>query len=420
MSTWPMTRLRYLADFNPAVPAWIRMSGSEFPLFSMDSIHEFNAPSEPEFRPVCELLSGYSYMEPCDVAYAKVTPCFENRKGLVGSDLGGPSFATTELSVLRPREGVERRFLTWVLQSDAFRGPAVASMTGAGGLRRVSEPLMRDLALPSPKREMQRAIADYLDHETAEIDALIADLDRLGQLLAERHIATVATSFSSPPPETPVRPLGTMASFIPGGTPDTAVEHYWAEAGADESYSWVSISDMSGVDAVGQTAKSLTAEGINARRLEVAPPGTVLFAMYASVGEVARLAVPAAFNQAIIGITPRPEVLDSTYLQRYLESIRPQLLADVRSNTQANLNAHQVRHFAIPTPALPEQQEVAAGVESSLATLRSAQADLARAIALAKERRAALITAAVTGQIDVTATHRPAAEQLADDIKELS
>ena len=46
--------------------------------------------------------------------------------------------------------------------------------------------------------------------------------------------------------------------------------------------------------------------------------------------------------------------------------------------------------------------------------------DIDRAIALAKERRAALITAAVTGQIDVTAKRRPAAEQLEDDIKELS
>lgn len=46
--------------------------------------------------------------------------------------------------------------------------------------------------------------------------------------------------------------------------------------------------------------------------------------------------------------------------------------------------------------------------------------DLTRAITLATERRAALITAAVTGQIDVTAKHRPAAEQLEDDIKELS
>lgn len=420
MSAWPTARLRYLAEFNPTVPSYVKSASSDFPLYSMDSIHEFNAPSDPETRPVRELLNGYSYIEQTDVAYAKVTPCFENGKGLIGSDLDGPSFTSTEVTVLRPRETVDSRYLAWLLQSGVFRGPAIASMTGAGGLRRVSEPLMRDLALPCPGREMQRAVADYLDHETAEIDALIVDLDQFGGLLAERHYAMATKLFASIDSETRPRPLGTMATFISGGTPDTAVERFWADADSDVAIRWVAISDMSGTDTVVDTVKSLTPMGLADRRLQVAPPGTVLFAMYASVGEVARLATQATFNQAIIGITPYPNVLDPTYLQRYLESARPELLAEVRSNTQANLNAHQVRHFVIPTPEFPTQQQIAADIEFSLATLRSAQSDLTRAIALAKERRAALITAAVTGQIDVTAKHRPAAEQLEDDIKELT
>lgn len=420
MSAWPTARLRYLAEFNPTVPSYVKSASSDFPLYSMDSIHEFNAPSDPETRPVRELLNGYSYIEQTDVAYAKVTPCFENGKGLIGSDLDGPSFTSTEVTVLRPRETVDSRYLAWLLQSGVFRGPAIASMTGAGGLRRVSEPLMRDLALPCPGREMQRAVADYLDHETAEIDALIVDLDQFGGLLAERHYAMATKLFASIDSETRPRPLGTMATFISGGTPDTAVERFWADADSDVAIRWVAISDMSGTDTVVDTVKSLTPMGLADRRLQVAPPGTVLFAMYASVGEVARLATQATFNQAIIGITPYPNVLDPTYLQRYLESARPELLAEVRSNTQANLNAHQVRHFVIPTPEFPTQQQIAADIEFSLATLRSAQSDLTRAIDLAKERRSALITAAVTGQIDVTAKHRPAAEQLEDDIKELT
>ena len=186
MSARKTTRLRYLTDFNPTVPARVRSSDSEFPLYSMETIHEFSEPSEPELRPIGDLLNGYSYIEPSDVAYAKVTPCFENRKGLVGSDLAGPSFATTEVTVLRPRAGVDDRYLAWLLQSGVFRGPAIASMTGAGGLRRVSESFMRDLALPAPAIQVQQAIADYLDHETAEIDALIANqLDAL-RLLSRR------------------------------------------------------------------------------------------------------------------------------------------------------------------------------------------------------------------------------------------
>ncbi|MFQ6485129.1 restriction endonuclease subunit S [Brachybacterium epidermidis] len=309
------------------------------------------------------------------------------------------------------------RFLSYAMQSTADK------LISAGRGSTFLEVSASDVAthpIPWVNAMQQRAIADYLDHETAEIDALIADLDQFGGLLAERHYSMATKLFASIDSETRSRPLGTMATFISGGTPDTTVERFWADADSDVAFRWVAISDMSGTDTIVDTVKSLTPMGLADRRLQVAPPGTVLFAMYASVGEVARLATEATFNQAIIGITPYPKVLDPTYLQRYLESARSELLAEVRSNTQANLNAHQVRHFVIPTPEFSIQQQIAADIEFSLATLRSAQADLTLAIALAKERRSALITAAVTGQIDVTAKHRPAAEQLEDDIKELT
>src|SRR5690625_1314478 len=185
--TWPMKRLRYLATFNPSVPASVRADAEgSYPLLPMDSINEFTETGVPEVRPVGDLLNGYSYLEPTDVAYAKVTPCFENGKGLIGSVLDGPTFATTEITVLRPHNSVNQRFLGYLLQSSAFRHAAIASMTGAGGLKRVSETAMRDLRVPAPPLEEQRLIADYLDRETAEIDAFIADLLRARKLLGYR------------------------------------------------------------------------------------------------------------------------------------------------------------------------------------------------------------------------------------------
>ncbi|MCT1654600.1 restriction endonuclease subunit S [Brachybacterium muris] len=344
------------------------------------------------------------------------------------NDIGRPSFVPKtlpgivygyHLAIYRPLDTLTGPFIRYVFEASSTRGELELRTPGVTRVG-LSRETLRNLRVPFPGPVVARAVADYLDHETAEIDALIVDLDQFGGLLAERHYAMATKLFASIDSETRPRPLGTMATFISGGTPDPAVERFWADADSDVAFRWVAISDMSGTDTVVDTAKSLTPMGLADRRLQVAPPGTVLFAMYASVGEVARLATQATFNQAIIGITPYPNVLDPTYLQRYLESARPELLAEVRSNTQANLNAHQVRHFVIPTPEFPIQQQIAADIEFSLATLRSAQADLTRAIALAKERRAALITAAVTGQIDVTAKHRPAAEQLEDDIKELT
>lgn len=196
----PLVKLKYLADFNPTVPESIRKSQEKFPIYPMDKIESFGKlSSDVESRPISELLNGYSYLEPTDVAYAKVTPCFENGKGILGRDLPGPSFATTELTVLRPKPGVDQRYLAYLLQTPEFMNPAISSMTGAGGLKRVSEEYIKNLKFPLPSLKEQKRIADELDRELAEIDEFIADLQHLLELEDERFKSTI-TSLVHPEP----------------------------------------------------------------------------------------------------------------------------------------------------------------------------------------------------------------------------
>src|SRR5690606_27037919 len=193
--TWRRVPLRHLAEFNPTIPSAIRNSGASLPLFPMDAIHEFGPPSDPEIRPADTLLQGYSYIDTSDVAYAKVTPCFENGKGVIGTDLEGPSFATTEVTVLRPRNATLQRFIAYALQSSNFRSQAIASMTGSGGLKRVSEPEMKNFKLPVPNLDTQQSIVDFLDRETTEIDGLVDDLGATLGLNAERTRSLHAQMF---------------------------------------------------------------------------------------------------------------------------------------------------------------------------------------------------------------------------------
>lgn len=172
----PLVKLKYLADFNPPVPDSIRKAEAKFPIYPMEKIIAFGKlEHDVEKRPVGELLNGYSYLEPTDIAYAKVTPCFENGKGILGSSLKGPSFATTELTVLRPKPGVDQRYLAYLVQTPDFMNPAISSITGAGGLKRVSEEFVKNLKFPLPPLNEQKKIADELDRELEEIDGLVAD-----------------------------------------------------------------------------------------------------------------------------------------------------------------------------------------------------------------------------------------------------
>uniref|UniRef100_UPI002629C17C restriction endonuclease subunit S n=1 Tax=Corynebacterium stationis TaxID=1705 RepID=UPI002629C17C len=189
----PLVRLRHVASLNPSPRTDISSNSDQtFPLYSMDSISEFGSLRQPVLRPYSELANGYSYLEPTDVAYAKVTPCFENGKGLVGTELDGPSFATTELTVFRPSPELDQNYLALVLQSAAFHAVGKASMTGAGGLKRVSETAARNYRFPLPDKKTQTRIVEKVRFEVDSTDSLISESSRLSDLLTERRAALIS------------------------------------------------------------------------------------------------------------------------------------------------------------------------------------------------------------------------------------
>jgi type I restriction enzyme S subunit len=150
---------------------------------------------------------------------------------------------------------------------------------------------------------------------------------------------------------------------------------------------------------VSATERELTDEGVRDRRLEVAPQGTLLFAMYASVGAVAELGVPATWNQALLGLAPRPGLSNSRFVRYWLEHLRPSLAGLVRSNTQDNLNAEQVGNFPFPSISVSDQRAVADFLDTETARIDALITKKRRMIDLLGERKAATMLAAVGGRL---------------------
>ena len=153
----------------------------------MDSIQFFTPPKHGITKKLKDLVSSYSYITPEDVAIAKVTPCFENGKGVIGYDLSKPVFATTEVTVLRPdSELLNSRFLALFLKSSFFREPAIGSMTGAGGLKRISEQQISNSRIPLPTLKQQEKIVDTNRVQIDGMKSLIAEINKSAHLLYER------------------------------------------------------------------------------------------------------------------------------------------------------------------------------------------------------------------------------------------
>src|SRR5690606_30377749 len=98
--------------------------------------------------------------------------------------------------VLRPRPGTDARFLGYALQQEEFRQAGASSMLGAGGLKRIPDNFVRDYKLPWPWPAEQERIANFLDEQTARIDALIAEKERLVALLDEYFDSRLSQVFS--------------------------------------------------------------------------------------------------------------------------------------------------------------------------------------------------------------------------------
>lgn len=171
-SGWVAIPLKRVAYFNPTPPQSLSDS-AVVSFLPMAAFSEFGALDLTQERTVKDIRAGYTYFRDGDVAYAKVTPCFENGKGAILRDLvGGCGFGTTELTVLRPKEQFDSRFLAYALRTKKFQQYGLAHMEGTGGLKRVPDRTAANFIQSFPGKAEQELIADALDKTLAKIARL--------------------------------------------------------------------------------------------------------------------------------------------------------------------------------------------------------------------------------------------------------
>ena len=140
-----------------------------------------------------------------------------------------------------------------------------------------------------------------------------------------------------------------------GGTPDSDNDRFYAEEGIP----WVAISDMSTSSYVFDTEKHITEEGRKSKNLLIFPTGTLLYSIYATVGKVSQLKIPACINQAILALIPHEDIYLTAFLKYNLKAIEDYVYSQSSGNTQFNLNAHKVNNFSIVSPNFETQKRIA-------------------------------------------------------------
>lgn len=292
---------------------------------------------------------------------------------------------------------IDARFLGYALEETHFVDRVVAASVGVSYPAVNASDIAR-LPISAPSPDIQRQIADYLDHETAEIDAFIADLGTLATLTRERFDSRLSAEMTGPYPRVNIRRVAEMRT---GHTPSRAVTEYWT----DTNIPWFTLADVwqlrQGRKYLGDTKEQISELGVSNSAAEVLPAGTVVLSRTASVGFTGIMPRPMATSQDYWNWVCGPR-LNPEYLWNQFRAMKPTFDRLKSGSTHKTIYQADAAALTVVVPSIGDQAEIVERIARAEATVTAEIADIDAAIALAKERRAALITAAVTGQIDVT------------------
>lgn len=180
-------------------------------------------------------------------------------------------------------------------------------------------------------------------------------------------------------------------SMNSGGTPNSSDESFYSDNGTP----WVIIADMK-TDFVFDTQKKLSEKGLKDKKLHVYPQGTILYAMYASVGKVSELKIDAAVNQAILAIIVDKCSTNNSFLKYSLKAYEQFVAAESNGNTQYNLNAYKVSNFSFAFCSLSMQEIIAGFLDKQCAAVDRLIENQSKQIEKLNKYKQSVIAEAVT------------------------
>ena len=312
------------------------------------------------------------------------------------------------------REGVsERNFLYHLLAAR----PTLESHGQGSTFMELSKEKLEAFAIVESPRNEKIAIAAFLDRETAKIDALVAKKERLIELLQERRTALITRAVTKGlDPDVPMKDsgvewlsgipahwnVGKLKSMVPGVTVGIVVTpaKYYVEDGVpclrslNIAQGYVSIVDLVYISEDANTLhrKSQIFEG----DLVVVRTGR------AGVAVVVPTELTGV-NCIDLLIIRRSKDLDSQFLYYFLNSrtVRAQVSANSVGSIQEHYNTGTLSNLLVPDLPMHEQRTIVVYLDRETARIDGLVAKVREAIDRLKELRTALISAAVTGKIDV-------------------
>jgi type I restriction enzyme S subunit len=334
------------------------------------------------------------------------------------------TFAGYHTIIARPETRKNTRYLAYLFDAKEFRTQIHLAVKGVKVFS-ITQAILRGADIWLPSDDEQKNIAAFLDHETAKIDDLIEKQQRLIELLKEKrqavisHAVTKGLNPNAPMKDSGVEWLGEVPahweakriknlSVVKRGASPRPIDDpkYFDD---DGEYAWVRIADVSSSGMfLTSTTQRLSSLGSSLSvKLE---PNQLFVSIAGTVGKPCLTTFKACIHDGFVYF---PELLIDNKFLYYIFAAGEAYLGLGKMGTQLNLNTETVGGITIGVPPADEIMAIIKFIEQATAKYDGLISNAERLIELAQERRTALISAAVTGKIDVRDWQPAAAQEAA-------
>jgi type I restriction enzyme S subunit len=318
------------------------------------------------------------------------------------------------MAAIVPRAGMEPRFLLWWL---AANYETIRNLAGGELRDGLNLEIVGDIRCPLLPPALQATISRYLDRETARLDALIAVTQQMLRLLTERwetqrialvsgtsgnaeHLSEGPEWLGRVPSGWPIERLKFLARMESGHTPDRKVAAYWVDC----TIPWITLNDVGALQrewTITESANAINELGMANSAAHLLPAGTVVLSRDATVGRAAILGRPMTVSQHFVGWICGPR-LAPEYLLHVLRGPMQRHFATLTAGaTIATIGMPELSELVMPVPTLDEQARIVTELRFAEDQLERVRVALEKRVALLQERRQSLVTAAVTGELEI-------------------
>jgi len=376
-----------------------RGRGVDLPLMSVSQMLGVVRQSElTKDPPRAESLDEYKICRAGDIVFNKMS-IRDGAMGVARED----GLVTYHYEVMRPQSGADPRYVVYLMKSEWFTGQLIKLERGIGtggtsGVRTTEVPfsVLRTIDAPISESTAQGAIADYLDAETARLDGLVAARRQMLQLVSERLDGRITSILDRP--DWPVVPLK-WKTRVTVGIVIRPSELYVEEGipclrGFNVRPGAVNATDLAFISPASNALNAKSKLGT----------GDVVVVRTGKAGAAAVVPNWAVGGNCVDLLIIRPSGdIDPRFLEAVLNSavVRRQIDEGSVGALQAHFNTEALANLRLPVPTREEQAWALMAIDAAHSEANAMTLVLTRQIDLLVERRRALITAAVTGQLDI-------------------